>query len=355
MYDTTFLTDDLPFLIMRRTWQPVALSADVPEGGIAGYRLLDCDVVIARLPDGLIAADSTCPHKGMRLDLGRVEDGLLMCAYHGWRYDRTGACAGIPSLPMPSIKKLKCAHLVTYAVQERYGMIWVQLDFDELACLPDIPEFENGNWTVLHGPPTQFRCGVRREIENYLDMTHFSFAHTSTLGKAADAVVPPMQIDCFDTPTADVPDVEMRAPFPALTTVHEQPAKLQSAHDRRQRCYLPNFTVIRQTWPDGDERLLLHVPSPNNVDHCTVFWILAISPNFNGPEPESQLDFAVRVLDEDRLMCENQRPSEVPINPSRGGWGVLVAPGDVLASTYQRLLRKYLLSRRQQIEHDGSL
>ena len=42
-------------------------------------------------------------------------------------------------------------------------------------------------------------------------------------------------------------------------------------------------------------------------------------------------------------MCENQIPSEVPINPSRGGWGVLVSPGDTLANTFQKSFRKYLM------------
>ena len=41
-------------------------------------------------------------------------------------------------------------------------------------------------------------------------------------------------------------------------------------------------------------------------------------------------------------MCENQIPAEVPINPGRGGWGVLVMPGDRLANTFQKQLRRWL-------------
>ena len=134
----------------------------------------------------------------------------------------------------------------------------------------------------------------------------------------------------------------MDAPFPALDTPHEQPGKLQSAHRRRQRCHLPNFTTIRQTFTDGDERVLVHVPSPNTRETCTVFWSLAISPGFDGPPASSQIEFAIRVLDEDRRMCELQLPREVPINPSRGGWGVLVTPGDTLAVTFQQQLRRWL-------------
>jgi hypothetical protein len=147
---------------------------------------------------------------------------------------------------------------------------------------------------------------------------------------------------------------EMDASFPALETSGERPAKLQSTHLRRQRCYLPNFTTIRQTFEDGDERVLVHIPSPNTRTECTCFWGLAISPGFKGPPPEDQLKFAVRVLDEDRIMCENQVPAEVPINPASGGWGVLVIPGDTLANTFQRCLRKYLIEHLAVLEESRS-
>jgi hypothetical protein len=136
---------------------------------------------------------------------------------------------------------------------------------------------------------------------------------------------------------------QMDAPFPALEAPEVQPGKLQQAHQRRQRCHLPNFTTIRQSFADGDERVLVHIPSPNDPERCTVFWALAISPGFRGPEPAEQMSFAVRVLHEDRMMCENQVPKEVPVNPSKGGWGVLVTPGDTLANTFQRTFRKFLL------------
>ncbi len=80
-----------------------------------------------------------------------------------------------------------------------------------------------------------------------------------------------------------------------------------------------------------------------------MFWALAISPGFRGPAPAQQMAFAVRVLEEDRAMCEHQVPREVPINPSRGGWGVLVTPGDTLANTFQRTFRKYLLRALGQV------
>lgn len=331
------LTEDVPFKVLRRTWQPVALSRDLPENGLRSYRLLGEELVVARFPDGLLAAQNSCPHKGMKLDRGCLRDRELRCAYHGWKFDRSGACTNIPSLIQALPDKQEQARLTTYAVRERYGMVWVRLDANELSPLPDVPEFEDARWIYSVAEPMVFQAGFRREIENYLDMTHFAFAHSTSLGVAADAIVPPMKI------TEDDGGFLMEAPFPSLASPEVRPGKLQQAHQRRQRCHLPNFTTIRQTFADGDERVLVHIPSPNDPDRCTVFWALAISPGFRGPAPADQMAFAVRVLEEDRTMCENQVPREVPINPSRGGWGVLVTPGDTLANTFQRTFRKYLL------------
>lgn len=337
------LTEDTGFEALRRTWQPVANSADLPPGGVTGYTLLERELVVARFANSsVLAADVACPHKGARLSNGCIREGELMCPYHGWRFDAEGACNSIPSLLEPNAEKQALSHLKTYEVLERYGFIWVRMEAEPLPNgqmheLPEVPEFEDPQWAYRMGPPIAFAAGWRREVENYLDMSHFAFAHSGTLGVSADPRIRDMEIKV--TPDGGF---QMDAPFPALESTHEMPGKLQSAHHRMQRNWLPNFTTIRQTFRDGDERVLVHIPSPNTRESCTCFWSLAISPGFDGPPPEAQIDFAIKVLDEDRAMCEMQVPREVPINPSRGGWGVLVMPGDTLATTFQKQLRRWL-------------
>jgi len=341
------ITENHVVAALRRTWQPVANAADLAVGKVAGYTLLETPLVVARFPDGrILAADAACPHKGAQLSNGRIRDGNLACPYHGWEFASDGSCQSIPSILEPNPEKLALSRLRSYPAKERYGYIWVKLDDRALAGgrpheLPDVPEFEEPGWTYVMGPPMRFAAGWRREVENYLDMTHFAFAHASTLGLCADPRISGIEITVH-------PDggYQMDAPFPALETGHEIPGKLQSAHHRCQRGWLPNFTTIRQTFRDGGERVLVHVPSPNTRESCTCFWSLAISPGFDGPPAENQVEFAVKVLDEDRRMCEMQSPREVPINPERGGWGVLVAPGDTLANTFQRQLRRWLVGQQ---------
>ena len=137
------LTEDLPFKILRREWQPVALGIALKQYHVKSFVLLNTEIVIARFSSGLLAAENSCPHKGARLSLGSVCGDYLQCAYHGWQFEKEGNCINIPSLINPPPNKLKISKLKKYEVQERYGMIWVQMEKDESNCLPEVPEFEN--------------------------------------------------------------------------------------------------------------------------------------------------------------------------------------------------------------------
>src|SRR5205085_911566 len=46
---------------------------------------------------GLI--DRECPHRGADLAFGRLEDGGLRCAFHGWLFDVQGRCLQTPAEP----------------------------------------------------------------------------------------------------------------------------------------------------------------------------------------------------------------------------------------------------------------
>ena len=331
----TELTDEDVFSTLRKTWQPVCLARELRQKKIISYVLLNEEIVVADLPGGLLAARDLCPHRGAKFGLGAIVGGNLQCPYHGWQFDRSGSCARIPSLIDPHVS-LKQTCLKTFGAIERYGMIWVKLDSQEAAPLPDVPEYEDPRWTYVVPEPMVFGTGFRREIDNYLDMSHFAFAHRNTLGVAAREQITGITITHFDD------GFQMDAPFPALSNTDEPPGKLQSSHHRRQRTFLPNFTTIRQTFTDGDERVLVHIPSPNTATSCTVFWALAISPDFKGPPAEKQIEFAIRVLDEDRVMVENQRPLEVPIGPE----DAVMVPADRLANTYKAAIREFVLEDR---------
>ena len=84
---------------MRRYWQPALLTSELPgERRRAGAR-----AAARRRPDrvrdtngdiGLV--DAFCPHRRAPMFFGRNEECGLRCVYHGWKFDKTGACVDMP-------------------------------------------------------------------------------------------------------------------------------------------------------------------------------------------------------------------------------------------------------------------
>lgn len=61
-----------------------------------------------------------CAHRACPLSLGRVVDGQVECAYHGWKFNGDGACTHMPSTVQcrnVGVSALPCA--------EQDGFVWV--------------------------------------------------------------------------------------------------------------------------------------------------------------------------------------------------------------------------------------
>lgn len=61
-----------------------------------------------------------CAHRACPLSLGSVDDGKIVCPYHGWQYDSQGNCTH-----MPSTAQRKGVVLDSLTVSERDGFVWV--------------------------------------------------------------------------------------------------------------------------------------------------------------------------------------------------------------------------------------
>ena len=79
-----------------RCWHPVAYAHELKDAPAAAT-LLGEAVVVWRTRDGRAhAMRDLCIHRGTALSLGWVADDCLVCPYHAWRYDASGACVRIP-------------------------------------------------------------------------------------------------------------------------------------------------------------------------------------------------------------------------------------------------------------------
>src|SRR5260370_8955704 len=86
--------------VLRRFWYAV-IALDALGDGPKPFRLLGEDIVLFLGSDGKPAAlKDRCCHRTSKLSKGWCKDGLLVCGYHGWTYDRTGKLVHVPQSPV---------------------------------------------------------------------------------------------------------------------------------------------------------------------------------------------------------------------------------------------------------------
>ena len=163
--------------VLRRYWQPAALSAEL-EGPrpVVPVTLLGERLVLFRNDDGELGLiDRQCPHRGVDLCYGRLEDNGLRCPFHGWHFDRTGQCVEQPGEPVGS-RMHENIRITSYPVIEKNGVVFAYLGpgdppaFPALDCFtaPDSHVFAfKGLWA----------CNWLQALEIGIDPAHASFLH----------------------------------------------------------------------------------------------------------------------------------------------------------------------------------
>jgi phenylpropionate dioxygenase-like ring-hydroxylating dioxygenase large terminal subunit len=169
--------------LFRHYWLPALHSEELPENDCPPVRvkILSERLIAFRDSEGRYGlVDEFCAHRGVSLWFGRVEQGGLRCAYHGWKYDVTGQCLEVPSEPENSnfCSKVK---LTAYPLVKIGDVLWTYLGAPE--SRPDLPEFE---W--LHVPAEQAYTSKRWQESNWLqaleggiDSSHVSWLHSGGL------------------------------------------------------------------------------------------------------------------------------------------------------------------------------
>lgn len=78
----------------------VCAQAEIPASGqIREFTAHGHTLCIANLNGTVCVLDGTCPHEGGPLAEGSIEDGRVVCPWHGYAFDlRTGAAQDDPDL-----------------------------------------------------------------------------------------------------------------------------------------------------------------------------------------------------------------------------------------------------------------
>ncbi len=160
----------------REHWYVAASSAALRAGPFA-RTILGEPLVLFRGSDGAPAAlVDRCAHRNLALSRGRCVAGTVECAYHGWRYDGSGACVAIPSLPAPGTDAGRIGVAARPAV-ELFGFVWVWMGAGAAEGSPrPFSHLGERGWTTFV-MVNRFEAGAHACLENFLDCPHTAFVH----------------------------------------------------------------------------------------------------------------------------------------------------------------------------------
>ena len=314
---------------LKMFWHPIGASDEIgPQP--KQFTLLGERVVAYRDATGPVAFKDLCIHRGAELSGGKVENGEIICPYHGWRYDRTGACTAIPALPAGAAIPTK-ARAIAYAAKEAYGLVWVKMTPSEA----ELPAWPDDAWsrpdyrTFLVGTYL-WKAAAARVVENVLDFSHFNFVHKGYTELADGPVIKPY----------DVHKSEGRLDFAYEDTALRREYTLNFPFTTHDRKFVISSTggITWSETPDtkqGDVTIISSVSSPVGDTETKIFMFIGRNHSLNTPDAEFGKGFDI-VMEQDRVIVESQHPDQVPVDLTEE---LHIRYPDAAAVAYRRMLR----------------
>ena len=277
--------------LMRMYWQPAAL-VDELQGPrpVRPVKLLGENLVLFRDEQGRYGLiDRHCAHRGADLAFGRLENGGLRCAFHGWLFDATGQCIETPAEPKDS-KLCQGIKQRAYPVVEKGGILWAWLGEGEPPAFPEIDCFvaPESHTFAFKG---HMNCNWLQALEVGIDPAHASFLHrffededTSTAygkqfrGASAGSDMPMTKIlREYDSPIINVEHTEYGLRLIALREIDEE-----RTHVRVTNQLFPHGFVI----PMSTEMTITQWHVPIDDENC--YWY-AIFTSYTTPVDKKKM------------------------------------------------------------------
>lgn len=212
---------------------------------------------------------------------------------------------------------------------QRYGYLWTSLGTPR--PLFDLPEADEPDRRRLHAASVTVHTSAGRSIENFLDMAHFPFVHTGTLGEESHTEVKDYNV------AVSWEDQEILA----TDCLFFQPqAALGSSGgvevDYTYRVPHPHCSVLYKSSPGAPDRLDaigLFVQALDE-EHIRAHMLLAL---LDDEQPDWALRrFQISIFGQDKPILENQLPRRLPLDPR----AETPIRADKTAVAYRRWLRQ---------------
>ena len=161
---------------VRAAWYILCTSQELGQRPLP-RTLFGTPLVLFRNAEGAPGALlDRCPHRNVPLSEGRVVEGALMCAYHGWRFARDGGCVHVPALEGTPDRGAWAA--TSFATRESQGFVWVW------GVPGETPAIEPWHFALADNPDylvvrraVRASATVHAVAENALDVPHTAFLH----------------------------------------------------------------------------------------------------------------------------------------------------------------------------------
>ncbi|MEB3295385.1 MAG: aromatic ring-hydroxylating dioxygenase subunit alpha [Synechococcales bacterium] len=304
--DCTYSTTD--WQILAQYWYPVAMVKEVQTQPIA-VTLLDQPLVVWKTQFGISIAADRCPHRGVPLSMGAVQGDALICPYHGLHYNAAGHCNHVPAQTSGLIPPTLC--LTQYPVQIAYGLVWTSLLGQPTSIAADLPRFtewDEPDYQQILPDSVFLATSAGRQLEGFIDVSHFAWVHRGTFGDANNPEVPHYQVKSNDRGViADYWSTVSNFP---KGFQHLAPEEFQWR--RLFEVFLPYSARLTVHFPEGGRLCILNVASPISSAKTRMF--SPICRNFNqNDDLEPVYEFNRQVFAEDKFMVEAQSPKVLPL------------------------------------------
>jgi phenylpropionate dioxygenase-like ring-hydroxylating dioxygenase large terminal subunit len=177
-------------VFVRNQWYVAAYGREVGREVLA-RAVLGEPIALFRGADGAVAALSDrCIHRRYPLSAApsRLVDDAVVCGYHGFTYDRSGACVAVPG----QTRIPRTARVRAYPVVEQDSFVWVFVGdpaLADVAAIPRAPWLADPAWTTVSGmEPIRGRWSLL--VDNLMDLSHETYLHAGYIGTPEVAATP---------------------------------------------------------------------------------------------------------------------------------------------------------------------
>lgn len=215
-----------------------------------------------------------------------------------------------------------------YAVQERYGHLWVCMGKAQKPLF-ELAEYDQPGRRILNcGGIGVAACGLR-VIENFLDVAHLAYVHTDLLGKEPYTEVTDYKVEVDQRGEIWARDVKLWQPKAAVSASEA----ILASYD--YRVMQPFSTMLYKTSParPAEMDIVALFVQPLDETNSIAYCLLAY---FDDTSPDRDLiAFQQTIFGQDKPILENHRPQRLPLE------GRLETPArcDATSVAYRRWLR----------------